>query len=128
VALHDGVVFDSGALIALDRGDRPIMVLVEEARRGSHRITVPAGCVARVWRQPARQARVAAFLRLPNVSVVALDDEEARLVGLLLARARTRDIADAHVALCGQRLGQFVLTSDPDDLRALVPRLKVQRV
>jgi predicted nucleic acid-binding protein len=123
-----GVVFDTGALIALDRGDRALMVLVVEARKGNHRITVPAACVAQAWRQPPRQARIAAFLRLPNVAIVALDDEEARLVGLLLAAARATDIVDGHVALCAQRLGQVVLTNDPDDLRALIPRLQVRRV
>jgi predicted nucleic acid-binding protein len=123
-----GVVFDTGALIALDRGDRALMVLVAEARKGNHRITVPAACVAQVWRHPPRQARIAAFLRLPNVAILALDDEEARLVGLLLAGAHAKDVVDAHVALCAQRLGQVVLTSDPDDLHALIPRLKVRRV
>ena len=123
-----GVVFDTGALIALDRGDRAVMVLVAEARKHNQPITVPAACVAQAWRQPSRQARVAAFLRLPNVDIVALDDEEARLVGLLLARARGKDIADAHVALCGRRLGQVVLTSDVSDLRTLEPTLKLQRV
>lgn len=123
-----GVVFDTGALIALDRGDRALTILVGEARRANHPITIPAGCVAQAWRNPARQARLAAFLRLPNVKIVALDDEEARLVGLLLARAHAKDIADGHVALCAHRLGQTVLTSDPDDLRALGPRLRLHRV
>lgn len=123
-----GVVFDTGALIALDRGDRAVTVLVAEARRGHEPITVPAACVAQAWRRPARQARLAAFLRLPNVEIVSLDDEEARLVGLLLARSRTRDVVDAHVALCGLQRRQVVLTSDPDDLRALVPELGVERV
>jgi hypothetical protein len=123
-----GVVFDTGALIALERGDRAVTVLVAEARKGNERITVPAACVAQAWRQPSRQARLAAFLRLPNVDIIALDDEEARLVGLLLARAHAKDIADAHVALCGRRLGQVVLTSDVDDLRALEPNLRLRRV
>jgi predicted nucleic acid-binding protein len=123
-----GVVFDTGALIALERGDRTVTVLVAEARRSHHRIAVPAACVAQAWRNPARQARVAAFLRLPNVDIVALDHEEARLVGLLLARARANDVADAHVALCARRLGQVVLTSDVDDLQALDSTLKVRRV
>jgi hypothetical protein len=123
-----GVVFDTGALIALDRGQRDVMILAAEARRGNHRITVPAGCVAQSWRQPSRQARIAAFLRLPNVKIVALDDEEARLVGLLLARSRSRDVVDAHVVLCADRLRQTVMTSDPDDLTALSPSLQVRRV
>jgi predicted nucleic acid-binding protein len=123
-----GVVFDTGAVIALDRGDRAMVVLVAEARLSGQTITVPAGCVAQSWRAPARQARVAAFLRLPNVDVVALDDEDARRVGLLLARTKTTDIADGHVAVCAARLGQPVLTSDPEDLRALLPSLAVRRV
>lgn len=123
-----GIVFDTGALIALDRADRALLVLVAEARHASAPITVPAGCVAQAWRVPSRQVRLGRFLRLPNVQVVALDDEEARLVGMLLARTRSRDVVDAHVALCGYRQGQIVLTSDPTDLRALVPRLAIQRV
>jgi hypothetical protein len=123
-----GVVFDTGALIALDRGDRSVMILVAEARRENHPITIPAGCVAQAWRAPARQARMAAFLRLPNVDIVALDDEEARLVGLLLARARAKDIVDGHVVLCALRLAQIVLTSDPEDIRRIGPRTRIRRV
>ncbi len=123
-----GFVFDTGALIALERGDRSVLLLVAEARLSGDTITVPAGCIAQAWRSPARQARVAGFLRLPNVRIVALDDGDARLVGLLLARARTTDVVDAHVALCATRLGQIVLTSDPDDMRALGPRLALLHV
>ena len=123
-----GVVFDTGALLALERGDRALLVLVAEARRENLTITVPAGCVAQAWRAPARQARVASFLRLPNVRIVALDDEEARLVGLLLARAGRSDIADGHVAVCAARLRQPVLTSDPDEIRRLAPALVLRRV
>jgi hypothetical protein len=123
-----GLVFDTGALIALERGVRDVLVLAAEARRLNHPITAPAGCVAQAWRAPARQARLAAFLRLPNVHVVALDDGDARLVGLMLARAGAKDIADGHVALCAQRLRQVVLTSDPDDLRTLAPGLKIHPV
>jgi len=123
-----GVVFDTGALIALDRGDRSIGVLIDQARRRRRRITVPAAVVAQAWRDPKRQARVAAFLRLSIVDVVALDAEEARLVGALLAVARRSDIVDAHVAICALRLDQTVLTSDPDDIRQLVPGLRVHPV
>lgn len=41
-----GLVFDTGALIALDRGDRAVTVMVAEARSSLGTITVPAGCVA----------------------------------------------------------------------------------
>jgi hypothetical protein len=122
------VVFDTGALIALERNQRDVVVLVAEARRSNTTITVPAGCVAQTWRDPRRQARVAGFLRLPNVNVVALDDAEARRVGLLLAAAGATDIVDAHVALCALRGPQVVLTSDPQDIRRLAPQIATQDV
>ncbi len=123
-----GLVFDSGALMAIERGDRAIGVLVDEARRAGDTIMVPAGCVAQTWRDPARQARLASFLRLRTVAVVALDDEDARRVGLRLAATGSTDVVDAHVALCGQRLGQVVVTSDPDDITRLAPTVRVHRV
>ena len=121
-------MFDTGALIAVERGDRAVAVLLVEARRSSAPITVPAGCVAQVWRNPARQARTATLLRQSNVEIVALDDADARRVGLLLAATGTRDVVDAHVALCAHRTGRPVLTSDPDDIRRLAPSADVRRV
>ena len=123
-----GVVFDTGALIALDRGDRAIAILIDEARRANNTITVPAGCVAQAWRDPRRQARVAAFLRLSNVEIISLNDEEARRIGILLASTSTTDVIDAHVAICGYRLGQTVLTSDPEDITRLAPSIRAERV
>lgn len=123
-----GVVFDSGALIALERRDRTVMIVVAAARRDGDTITVPAGCVAQTWRDPARQARLASFLRLGAVAVVPLDDEDARRVGLRLAATGSTDVVDAHVALCGQRLGQVVVTSDPEDIARLAPAVRVHRV
>jgi hypothetical protein len=119
-----GVVFDTGALISLDKGVREVVVLVAEARRTHDTVTVPAGCIAQAWRRPARQARLAALLRLPNVDVIGLDETEARRIGLLLSATRTRDVVDAHVAICAHRLNQVVLTSDPDDIARLAPSVK----
>ncbi len=124
----NGVVFDTGALIALERGDRGVTVLISEARKTATRLTVPAGCVAQAWRNPARQARLAMFLRLPIVDVPTIDAAEARRIGLLLAATQTTDIVDAQVALCAQRLRQTVLTSDPDDIALLGPALQIHRV
>lgn len=122
------VVFDTGALIALEHNQRDVVVLVAEARRTNDTITVPAGCVAQAWRDPRRQARLAAFLRLPNVDVVGLDDEEARRIGLLLAATGATDVVDAHVALCAVRSHRVVLTSDPHDIQRLAPHVITKRV
>lgn len=122
------IVFDTGALIALERNRRDVVVLVGEARRTNDTILVPTGCVAQAWREPRRQARLAAFLRLPNVRIAPLDDEEARRVGLLLAAARASDVVDAQVAVCALRGGHVVLTSDPNDLQRLAPTIRAERV
>lgn len=123
-----GVVLDTGALIALERGDRTVRVLVDEARRKRATLTLPAGCIAKAWRDPPRQARLASFLRSPAVDVIALNDAEARRVGVLLASTGTSDITDGHVAVCALRLDAAVLTSDPEDIRQLGPRLRIHTV
>lgn len=123
-----GVVFDTGALIAVERGDRALTVLMAEARRTSAPIIVPAGCLAQAWRSPARQARLAVMLRQRNVEIAALDDEDARRVGLLLAVTGTGDVVDGHVALCAHRTRRPVLTSDPDDIRRLAPAADIRSI
>ena len=91
-------------------------------------LTVPAGCVAQSWRDPRRQARLAALLRRPEIDIIPLDASDARRVGLLLSSTETTDTVDAHVAVCALRLGQPVLTSDPDDLTRLSARIQTVRV
>ena len=123
-----GAVLDTGALIALERADRTVTILVAEARATKATLSVPAGCVAQAWRNPSRQARLSSFLRLTNVDVIPVDDAEARRIGLLLAAKGTTDIVDAHVAICAQRLDQTVVTSDPDDIQLLGPTLNIRRI
>lgn len=91
-------------------------------------LRVPAGCVAQSWRDPKRQARLAAFLRSAIVDIVAMDDEAARRVGLLLRTRKRADVVDAHVALCALQFGHAVMTSDPEDIAALAPNVVVHRI
>ena len=35
------------------------------------------------------------------------------------------DVTDAHVVLCAKRARQAVVTSDPEDLRSLDPRVEL---
>ena len=120
-----GVTLDAGGLIALDRNDRRVLVLLARAAEAGARITVPASALAQAIRRPERQARLARLIRQPTADVVALDRVDATHVGRLLAASRTADIADAHVVVCARRAGQPVVTSDPDDLLRLDPALDV---
>lgn len=118
-----GLTLDAGALIALDRQDRRILVLLARARETGATVTVPASALAQSIRSPSRQARLARLLRQPTTDVVALDRVDATSVGRLLAASGTADIVDAHVVICASRAGQAVATSDPEDLRRLDPTL-----
>lgn len=116
-----GVTFDAGGLIALDRDDRRVIVLLARAAEAGGRITVPAAALAQAIRRPERQVRLIRLIRQPSTDVVALDRVDATHVGRLLAASGTADIADAHVVVCARRAGVRVVTSDPDDLRRLDP-------
>ena len=120
-----GVTMDAGGLIALDRNDRRVLVLLARARETGSRVTIPATTLAQAIRQPERQARLARLVRQPTTDVVALDRVDATNVGRLLAASGTTDIADAHVVICARRTHQLVVTSDPDDLRVLDPTIRL---
>ena len=120
-AVSTGVTLDAGALIAVDRDDRRLVVLLARAREVGARVTVPASALSQAIRDPARQVRLARLARQPTTDVVALDRVDATNVGRLLAATGTADVVDAHVVVCARRAGQSIVTSDPDDLRALDP-------
>lgn len=120
-----GVTLDAGALIAIDRDDRRVTVLLARARETHARITVPATALAQAVRHPDRQARLTRLIRQPTTDVVDLDRVDATNVGRVLAASGSADVVDAHVVICARRAGQRVVTSDPEDLRALDPTLPV---
>jgi predicted nucleic acid-binding protein len=120
-----GVTLDTGALIAIERGDRRLQALLEEAAAAGSELAVPAGVVAQAWRGSSRQARLARFLGLAMVTVVALDDPHARAAGALCGNAGTADVIDASVVICARARDHAVVTADPDDLAALDPALRI---
>jgi hypothetical protein len=123
-----GVTLDAGALIALDRDDRKVLVLLARAKELGARVTVPATALAQSIRRPAAQARLARLIRQPTTDLRSLDAVDATSVGILLGASRTRDIADAHVVICAKRARQAIVTSDPDDLFRLDPSASLVRI
>jgi hypothetical protein len=120
-----GVTLDAGGLIALDRDDRRVVVLLARAADTGTRVTVPASALAQAIRRPDRQVRLSRLIRQPTTDVISLGRVDATSVGRLLAASGTSDIADAHVVICARRAGQPVVTSDPGDLRQLDPSLRL---
>jgi len=122
------VVLDAGALIALERADPKMRVLVRLAAANSRRLIVPAPVVSQVWRDGSRQVALARLLKMDIVEVPPLDEARSRTIGALCGRTNTDDVVDAMVALTARRENAVVVSSDPDDLRALDPALTIQRI
>jgi predicted nucleic acid-binding protein len=120
-----GITMDAGGLIAVDRNDRQVTVLLARASETRARVTIPASALAQAIRRPERQVRLARLIRQPDTDLIDLDRVDATNVGRLLAASGTADIVDAHVVVCARRTRQRVVTSDPDDLRQLDPTLEI---
>lgn len=112
-----GLVVDTGALIAIERGDRIAAKTLEAVRHEGVEAVTSSACIAEAWRAPERQVRL--VRALAGILERPLDEEVARACGVLLARSRTDDVVDAAVALLAQS-GDTVLTSDPEDIERLL--------
>ncbi len=123
------LVLDAGALIALERGDRRMTMIVADARRHGERLVVPAGVLAQVWRDGRRQAVVARLVRSSTCEIRTLDAAEARAVGVLLGVTGRSDVVDASVVVASHAVAdrgrRQVVTSDPGDLAQLDTTLEL---
>ncbi|MGH2831073.1 MAG: PIN domain-containing protein [Actinomycetota bacterium] len=111
-----GLTLDTGALIAADRGDRRVWAFIKAFVEEGRVPTIPSPVIIEAWRG-SRQARLARLIR--DCRVDDLDETRARRAGELCARAGSDDPVDAAVIESAARRGDFVLTSDPDDLHVL---------
>ncbi|MGP8209228.1 MAG: hypothetical protein ACLQVK_24750 [Acidimicrobiales bacterium] len=78
---------------------------------------MPAPVVAQTWRGGGRQALLSNLL--VGCYIEALDDDQARRVGSLAAKAVTTDIVDASVVEGAMRRADLVISSDRRDLEAI---------
>jgi hypothetical protein len=123
-----GATLDSGALIAFERAKRDVVALVARAIERGDTLAVPAGVVAQVWRDGSRQVRLVRLLASELVDVVALDDITARAVGQLCGVTGVSDVVDVSVVLCARQRDHKVISSDPEDLRRIDPKVEVVAV
>jgi predicted nucleic acid-binding protein len=124
----NGITFDAGGLIALDRNVREVIVLLARATELGVRVIVPATALAQVIRNPARQTRLSRLIRQADTDLVPLNGPDATAVGLLMGETATADIVDAHVVICARRAGQVVVTSDPRDIKRIDSELRLVAV
>ena len=113
------LVLDAGALVALERDDPAMWRRLKSVlTSGGPPPLTHGGVVAQVWRGGSgRQARLARALQ--GIETAPLDLGLARRSGVLLARSGMRDAVDAAVVALAAD-GDRIVTSDPDDIAALV--------
>ncbi|HEY3668863.1 MAG TPA: PIN domain-containing protein [Polyangiaceae bacterium] len=122
------VTLDAGALIALDRGDRRMIALVDQVLARGGRFQVPAGALGQAWRHGRRQATLARFTRGTEVEVIPLDDGLSRACGELLAATRTSDVIDASIVIVARSREASIVTSDIEDLARLDPKAALVKI
>jgi hypothetical protein len=112
-----GVTYDSGALIAAERGERLMWARHRALLLRRVVPTVPAPVLAQCWRGTPRQAELARLLA--GCDVETLDDTRAKATGTLAGRARITDIVDANVVEGALRRGDLIVSSGKGDLDAI---------
>lgn len=115
-------VLDAGALVAIDRRDRAVGAELRVLQQRGTPLRASAAVVGQVWRDGRKQANLSRVLA--GVGIEALAEGDGRRIGELLARAGSADVVDAHVALLTAP-ADVVLTSDSDDIRALLQVLGI---
>ena len=120
-----GITLDTGALIALDRGDKRMIALLHRALTQDCAFRVPSGVVGQAWRDGRVQVTLARFLRSEEVEIIPLDGQLARSCGELCGASSTSDIIDASVVILARERRDPIVTSDPNDLRRLDPSAQI---
>jgi predicted nucleic acid-binding protein len=118
------LIFDTGALIALERGERRMRVVLDTAHSDHVRIAVPTVVIAEWWRSGAgRQRQI-----LDAVDVEPTTEAVARMAGEAIAALPGTTAIDAIVMASAALRGGIVYTSDVADLERLRTRFPEVRV
>jgi predicted nucleic acid-binding protein len=121
----NGLTFDTGALIALERRHAHIRKVMVAALQSRLPITVPAVVLAEWWRG-TNQLRE---LIRSSVDIEPMDERLAESAGEALAAVKKSTAIDAIVMASAARRGDIVYTGDYEDLERLrshfaaVPRI-----
>lgn len=112
------MILDSGAVLAVARGDDRVAAAIRVAQTQGADIIVPPIVVAQTIRAGPRDAPIHRLLRVVQIPFVGV--RLARVAGELLGKSGLRDAADALVmAEALRNTPAILLTSDPDDMSQL---------
>lgn len=113
------LILDSGAVIALARGDQKARAFLARAMELGARVEVPVAVVAETVRGGPRDAPVNRVLKAVG-AVPEMREVHGRTAGRLLGTARSASTVDALVvAHAVEAGGAQILTGDRDDLERL---------
>jgi predicted nucleic acid-binding protein len=122
------IVFDTGALIALERRRHRMLAVFRQAREARIPIVVPTPVIAEWWRvgkgEKERERILFALVQEPP------DTRVAKLAGAAMGRIGA-SVVDALVMAAASVRGDTVFTSDIEDLEKLTaffPGVRVEPV
>jgi hypothetical protein len=107
------MILDAGVFMLAERQPSRLAALLR--RIENEPLRTNEAVLAQIWRDPKRQVAVRRLV--DRCHVQALRNGSA--IGVLLAASGTSDVVDGSVALMALTFNEPVLTSDPDDMKAL---------
>jgi predicted nucleic acid-binding protein len=111
------IVYDAGALVAADRGDRKLWAEFAIAVAERRPVVIPSPVLTQAWRGWRTQARLAKLLG--GCRVLPPEESVAKQAGELLGLSKTTDAVDAIVVATAIALRAAIVTSDVSDVRRL---------
>lgn len=118
------ITFDTGALIALERGKERARKILLHARERGIAVSTPNVTLAEWWR--GRTDRRDAIYR--GLLVEPVSDQTMKTAGMALARVPSATTIDAIVAAFAAARTGILYTSDVEDFRALAAFFRNLRV
>jgi predicted nucleic acid-binding protein len=110
------VTYDTGALIAAERGSRSVWRLHRRMIERGIKPTLPTIVLGQAWRG-GPQARLSRLVR--GCRVEPFTEQQARAAGAALAASGSSDLIDVAVVVTALDRNDLIVTSDPDDLRRI---------
>ncbi len=118
------IALDSGALIALSRGNENARAILERWTRAGFETVLPCPVLAETLRGKPSDAAVNRIVnsRSAAISVLPLSEHSARDAGARIGQTSRRQITvDAMIVAVAIAYGvREIVTCDPDDIAALV--------
>lgn len=116
----NGVTYDTGALIAAERGSRSVWRLHRRMIERGMQPTLPTVVLGQAWRG-GPQARLSRLVH--GCLIEPFTEQQARAAGAALTRSGSSDLIDAAVVTTALERNDMIVTSDPDDLRRIASAL-----